>query len=109
MTTDATQLLRDHWSEVPKADEETVRRAFAYATSGTRTRFARPLRHRGVHPLRLRIALPAVAAICAAAAAVVATGTFTGGASQTARPVFRLTVTSLSAGWMSTISGAAVR
>lgn len=85
MTTDATQLLRDHWSEVPKADEETVRRAFAYATSGTTTRFPRPLRHRGVHPLKLRIALPAVAAICAAAAAVVATGTFTGGASQTAR------------------------
>jgi len=85
MTTDAIQLLRDHWSEVPKADEETVRRAFAYATSGTRTRLPRPLRLRGVPPLRLRIALPAAAAICAAAAALVATGTFTGGARQTPR------------------------
>jgi hypothetical protein len=31
MTTDAIQLLRDHWSEVPQADEDTVERAYAYA------------------------------------------------------------------------------
>lgn len=36
MTTDEIQLLRDFRSDIPEPDEETVRRAYAYATSQSR-------------------------------------------------------------------------
>jgi hypothetical protein len=38
MTTDAIQLLRDHWSEVPQADDDTVHGAYAYAIGSTSDR-----------------------------------------------------------------------
>ena len=38
MTTDAIQLLRDHWSDVPKANHDTVDRAYAYAVRSTGAR-----------------------------------------------------------------------
>src|SRR5438445_7925061 len=66
MTTDEMQLLRDFRKEVPPPDEETMRRAYAYATS--RQRSAR----------RVRLRLPAtnrgrflgIAAVAGAAALV---------------------------------------
>jgi hypothetical protein len=83
MATDAIQLLRDHWNEVPEADKETMRRAYTYATSRSRAGFPRSLRFRRVPPLRLRFALPAAAAVCVAAAcAVVFTGALSGSGSR---------------------------
>jgi hypothetical protein len=66
MATDAIQLLRDHWGDVPDADEETVRRAYAYATSA-RTRGPIRLFRFTIPRPRLRIAIPVVAAVALAA------------------------------------------
>jgi hypothetical protein len=79
------QLLRDFRSDIPAPDEETVRRAYDYATNQPHA--ARPrLSLASVSPLRLRVVLPAAAAICAAVVALIATGTLGGGgATQPAR------------------------
>ena len=76
MTIDPIQLLRDHWDEVPEADEETVRRAYADAicSRSDHARLIRDTAPRG-HALS-RYRWPA---ICAAAAELVATGTNGGG------------------------------
>lgn len=79
MTTDEMQLLRDFRKEVPAPDEETMQRAYAYATSGASSGWQQSLRLLPVHPLRLRFALPAAAAICAAVVgAVIFTGALGG-------------------------------
>jgi len=86
MTTDEMQLLRDFRNDIPAPDEESVRRAYAYATSQPRAAGPRLSLSR-VSPLRLRVVLPAAAAICAAAVALIATGTLAGGgATHTPRP-----------------------
>lgn len=83
MTIDAIQLLRDRWSEVPDADEETVREAYAYATSSRARRWRGAIGLPYVTPLRPRFALPAAAAICAlAACAVVFTGSLGGSGTE---------------------------
>jgi hypothetical protein len=64
MTTDAIQLLRDHWSEVPQADEDTVEHALAYAIRSTTGR-------RALIPTA-RFARPRLAALAVAGAAVLA-------------------------------------
>lgn len=85
MTTDAVQLLRDHWGEVPDADEETVQRAYAYATSSRTRRWRGAMRLPYVPPLRPRFAVPAAAAIVTAAVcAFVFTGAFGGSGAQRA-------------------------
>jgi hypothetical protein len=71
MTTDEIQLLRDFRSRVPEPDAETMRRAYVYATA-ERGRWQAP--RLSVPPVRLRLALPVVAALCAAIVAVVFTG-----------------------------------
>jgi hypothetical protein len=86
MTTDEMQLLRDFRSDIPEPDDESIRRAYAYATSQPRYEGPR-LSLPSVSPLRLRVVLPAAAAICAAAVALIATGTLAGGgATHTPRP-----------------------
>jgi hypothetical protein len=84
MTTDEMQLLREFRREVPEPDEETVRRAYVYATSSSRTSFQERLLMLSVPPVRLRFALPAAAVICAAVVAAVFTGAF--GGSNTHHP-----------------------
>jgi hypothetical protein len=91
MTTDEMQLLRDFRKEVPPPDEETMRRAYAYATSGLRTGWRQSLRFSFVPPLRLRFALPAAAAIGAAAAcAVIFTGALGGSSTHSGERVGNL-------------------
>jgi len=60
MTTDAIQLLRDHWSEVPEADEATVGGAYSYAIGSTSDRWRLPATSRFTRP---RLAAFAVAAV----------------------------------------------
>jgi hypothetical protein len=81
MTTDAIQLLRYHWNEVPAADEETMQRAYAYATRGARGGWQQSLRRSRVPQLRVRLVLPVAAAICAAAACAVVFSGALGGSS----------------------------
>ena len=85
MTTDEMQLLRDFRSDIPEPDEESVRRAYAYATSQPRATRPRPSLP-SVSLLRLRFVIPAVAVIFAAVAALAAIGTLSGRATQTSRP-----------------------
>ncbi len=80
MTTDDLQLLREFRAEIPAPDDETRRRIYAHATNPAPSRWHDASRRLSVPPLRLRFALPAVAAVCAAAvAAVVLTATLGGG------------------------------
>ena len=71
MTYDDLQLLREFRAEIPAPDEETRRRIYAYATSEPPGRWQGATRRLSLPPLRLRFAVPAVAVICAAVAAVV--------------------------------------
>ena len=88
MTNDDLQLLRDLRAEIPAPDEETRRRIYAYATSGQANRWqGSSQRLRRAAPFRLRFAVPAVAAICAAAvAAVVLTGALGGSSIPSTHP-----------------------
>lgn len=84
MTTDDLQLLRDFRRTVPEPDEDTVRRAYAYATSQSRT--ARRLHLRLPASYRVRIA--GVAAVAGAAALI---GFFAVPSSSPQRPVTTVT------------------
>ena len=69
--TDELQLLRDFRREVPAPDEETVRRAYAYATSAPRSRIPPVLRT--IVPIRPRLAV--IAAVVGGAVVVAAVST----------------------------------
>lgn len=87
---DEMQLLRDFRKEVPEPDPETMRRAYAYATSGQRSGLRKSLRRASVFPLRLRFAVPAAAAVCVAAVcAVIFSGALGGSATHSpSKPVW---------------------
>ena len=66
MTTDAIQLLRDHWNEVPEADQETVQQTYAYAVR-RKSRGGRFASKRTATRPRLAAVLVASLAVLAAA------------------------------------------
>lgn len=66
MTTDEIQLLRDFRSDIPEPDEETVRRAYAYATTQPRAARRLPLRL----PATTRTRVLGIAAVAGAAALI---------------------------------------
>ena len=79
MTNDDLTLLRDFRAEIPVPDDETRGRIYAYATTDTPRSWRSSTRRPRVSSLRLRFALPAAAAVCAAIGAVVFTGALGGG------------------------------
>jgi hypothetical protein len=86
MTNDEMQVLRDFRAEIPRPDEETRRRVYAYATGGMKRFTGRRLgiwSHRSLPSKSPRlVAVLAGAAICTATAALAATGTFSGGGTR---------------------------
>lgn len=78
MTTDDLELLREFRAEIPKPDEETRRKIYAYATSSQASRSPRSARRIRVALLNFRFAVPAVAVIGGVLAAVVFTGALGG-------------------------------